>query len=71
MEKIIPIKLARSSSNIPRVKIMLCKACHSDKQSLFNGEIAIHFPGLEGLNKSIIWVFARLLVCLLAPSPNS
>jgi hypothetical protein len=43
---------------------MACKGCHSDKQSVFNGEIAIHFPGLEGLNKSIVWVFPKLVVCL-------
>jgi len=43
---------------------MACKGCHSDKQSAFNGEIAIHFCGLEGLNKSIVWVFPKLVVCL-------
>ena len=31
---------------------------------MFNGEIAIHFPGLEGLKKPIVWVFPKLLVCL-------
>lgn len=43
---------------------MACKGCHSDKQSVFNGEIAIHFPGRDGLNKSIVWVFPKLVVCL-------
>jgi hypothetical protein len=43
---------------------MTCKGCQSDKQSLFNGEIAIHFPALEGLDKSIVWVFPKLVVCL-------
>ena len=43
---------------------MACKGCHSEKQSVFNGEIAIHFPGLEGLDKSIVWVFPKLVVCL-------
>jgi hypothetical protein len=43
---------------------MVCKGCHSEKQSVFNGEIAIHFPGLEGLDKSIVWVFPKLVVCL-------
>jgi len=31
---------------------------------MFNGEIAIHYPGLEGLDKPIVWVFPKLLVCL-------
>jgi len=41
-----------------------CKSCQSSNQSSFNGEIAIHFPGLEGLDKPIVWVFPKLLVCL-------
>jgi len=41
-----------------------CKACQSRTQREFNGEIAIHFPGLEGLDKPIVWVFPQLLVCL-------
>jgi hypothetical protein len=28
----------------------------------FSGELAIHFPGLEG--KPIVWVFPKLSVCL-------
>ena len=43
---------------------MKCKGCHSDSQRVFNGEIAIHFPGLEGLDKPIVWVFPKLVVCL-------
>lgn len=43
---------------------MPCKSCQSDSQKTFNGEIAIHFPGLEGLNKPIVWVFPKLVVCL-------
>jgi hypothetical protein len=43
---------------------MICKKCHSQKQSAFNGEIAIHFKGLEGLDKPIVWIFPKLVVCL-------
>jgi len=43
---------------------MTCKRCGSDSQSVFNGETAIHFPGLKGLEKSIVWVFPKLAVCL-------
>ena len=39
-----------------------CSSIHTE--STFNGEIAIHFPGLEGLDKPIVWVFPKLLVCL-------
>jgi hypothetical protein len=43
---------------------MSCKSCKSENQSNFNGEIAIHFPGLKGLDKPIVWVFPKLVVCL-------
>ena len=43
---------------------MSCKSCKSGHQSNFNGEIAIHFPGLKGLDKPIVWVFPKLLVCM-------
>jgi hypothetical protein len=43
---------------------MSCKSCKSEDQSIFNGEIAIHFPGLKGLDKPIVWVFPKLVVCL-------
>jgi hypothetical protein len=43
---------------------MNCKRCGSDHRENFNGEVAIHFPGLEGLNKPIVWVFPRVVVCL-------
>jgi hypothetical protein len=43
---------------------LTCKSCGSGRQRKFNGEIAVHYPGLEGLNKPIVWVFPNLLVCL-------
>jgi hypothetical protein len=43
---------------------MICQKCSSENQSTFNGEVAIHFLGLKGLDKSIVWVFPKLAVCL-------
>jgi hypothetical protein len=43
---------------------MVCKRCASDSQSAFNSEIAVHFGGLEGLDKPIVWMFPKLAVCL-------
>lgn len=40
-----------------------CKSCGSDRRR-FNGEIAIHFPGLQGLEIPIVWVFPKLFICL-------
>jgi hypothetical protein len=43
---------------------MCCKQCASNELQNFNGELAIHFPGLGGLDKPIVWVFPKLMVCL-------
>jgi hypothetical protein len=41
-----------------------CKSCQSLRQETFNGEIAIHFSGIVGLRKPIVWTFPKLVVCL-------
>jgi hypothetical protein len=43
---------------------MSCKSCQSQNLRNLTAEIAIHFPGLKGLDKPIVWVFPKLLVCL-------
>jgi len=43
---------------------MTCDACGSDRISKFNAETAIHFPGLDDLDKPIIWLFPQFLICL-------
>jgi hypothetical protein len=43
---------------------MSCKQCVSDKQKVFRGELAIHFPGWEGLTKPPVFVFPKMTVCL-------
>jgi len=42
---------------------MDCKQCGSENRRTFNGEVAIHFGGLQGLNKPIVWVFPKVVVC--------
>jgi hypothetical protein len=44
--------------------IMRCRRCQSEKLKAFNGELAIHFPGWEGLNKPLVWAFPEMLVCM-------
>jgi hypothetical protein len=41
-----------------------CKSCGLERQREFTAEIAIHFPGLNGLEKPIVWLFPKLTVCL-------
>ena len=43
---------------------MSCRRCASDEQKNFNGELAMHFPGWEGLNRPHVFVFPKLTVCL-------
>ena len=41
-----------------------CQSCQSENDKTFTGEIAIHFPGLAGLKRPIVWVFPTISVCL-------
>jgi len=41
-----------------------CTLCGSANPGKFTGEIAIHFPGLKNLEKPIVWVFPKIVVCL-------
>jgi hypothetical protein len=43
---------------------MTCKLCGSYNQRKVGGEIAIHIPGLKGIEKPPVWVFTPLLVCV-------
>jgi hypothetical protein len=43
---------------------MSCKSCKSESQSIFNAEIGVHLPGRNGLDKPLVLVFPKLLVCL-------
>jgi hypothetical protein len=36
----------------------------SRNKSVFNGEVAIHFQGLNGLDMPIVWVFPKEEICL-------
>ena len=42
----------------------VCKSCQLENQHTFNGEVAIHFPGPKGLDKPIVFVYPKLLVCM-------
>jgi hypothetical protein len=42
-----------------------CRSCASSRKMEFNGEICMHFPGgLESLNKPLLWVYPKVVVCL-------
>jgi hypothetical protein len=39
-----------------------CDCCGSKNLKRFTAETAIHFPGLAGLKKPVVWVFPQLFV---------
>ena len=41
-----------------------CKRCAPDNHREFACEVAIHFPGSDGLQKPAVWVFPKAMVCL-------
>ena len=43
---------------------MPCKVCGSANQRKFEAEIAIHFAGLEKLNKPAVFVFPKIVICM-------
>jgi hypothetical protein len=43
---------------------MPCLSCNSKKQDKFSAEMLIHIEGLKNLDKPVVWVFPKLLVCL-------
>ena len=43
---------------------MLHQKCTCENYREFNSELAIHFPGLQGLEKPIVWLFPKIRVCL-------
>ena len=45
-------------------RIMVCKACSSENQQNFSGEMSVAFSGIETLNLSPIYVCQKTLVCL-------
>jgi len=41
-----------------------CTSCSSKKQRKLNAELALHFPGLQGLDKPVVLAFPEVLICL-------
>jgi hypothetical protein len=46
------------------VIVMSRDKCACENHREFNGEVAIHFPGIKGLQKPVVWLFPKVRVCL-------
>jgi hypothetical protein len=42
---------------------MACLSCGSEKQTEFDTEMIIHFPGRKGLDQPVIPVFPKVAIC--------
>ena len=43
---------------------MDCKCGVRGRSKSLGGEVALHFPGRDGLDKPLVWVFPQVSVCL-------
>ena len=50
--------------------MVTCRKCSSDMLKDFDGELAIHFPGRDGLDKLNALRYPKLKVCLSAAMQN-
>ena len=55
-----------SSSNhgLAKSEAMTCKSCASESPLHFGADLVIHFPSREGLDKPVVRVLPKLLVCM-------
>jgi hypothetical protein len=44
-------------------RTVACRSCGSRKQGKFPAEIAVHFSGLDDLEKPAVFLFPQLLIC--------
>jgi len=43
---------------------VVCKSCGGANRNTLNAEIAIHVPGIENLDRPMLWIFPRISVCM-------
>jgi hypothetical protein len=56
--------IPRTLNGLAGSEAMKCESCASETQLKFGAEMIIHFSGRDGLDKPIVWVFPKLLVCM-------
>ena len=58
-------KISIKPSNLTHEGVYVpCKSCGSVIQKKFSAEMGIHFPELKNIDKSTVWVFPEVIVCL-------
>jgi hypothetical protein len=45
-------------------QVYICPSCGSQNTRKFGSEIGLHFAGMSGLEKPIVFVFPEIMVCL-------
>ena len=46
------------------VSSLPCKVCGSENVHKLRGEIAMRSPGLQNIDKPVVWVFPDIVVCM-------
>ena len=41
-----------------------CRSCGFENQRKFAAEMSVHVLGVENVDKPVVWVFPKLLVCM-------
>jgi hypothetical protein len=47
-----------------KTPVRSCKSCGSHEMNKYTGEVALHYPGLKGLEKPVVWAFPEVFLCL-------
>ena len=56
---------ASESAEALTANALRCRACDSLDLARFTGEVVIHFPGLRNVDTPHVFVFPKLVVCLV------
>ena len=43
---------------------MACKSCGFSNQNSLIAEMGLHIPGLKNLDRPVVWLFPKILVCV-------
>ena len=57
--------MSSAAQRVFKPEPVVCQSCASSRMMEINGEICLQFQGgLKSLDKPLIWVFPKVIVCL-------
>ena len=64
------MKEERAGAAVSSLADRYCSSCGSTKVSKLSGEMALHFRGLQNINKPVVFMFPEVVVCLDCGASN-